>query len=415
MNFLFIHQNFPGQFKHLSRALAAQGHRVVALTPRVKEKTNWNGVTMIPYQIKATTGKDVHHWLMDMDTKTKRADFCWRAARKLRDAGFNPNIIIAHPGWGESLFLKDVWPNAKLGLYAEFYHQAGYPQLGFDPEFPVGDPEADVPRTRMKNVNMTLHLPICDAALSPTEYQASTFPEDWRKLITVTHDGVDTDFLKPDDNASFILESGKILTRNDEVVTFVNRNLEPYRGYHIFMRTLPELLKTRPKAHVLITGGDGTSYGPNPSKGQTWKQIYIDEVQSRISDDDWARVHFLGRIPYSKFTSMLQISRAHIYLTYPFVLSWSVIETMSVQGALIASNTEPVTEVLTHGETALLFDFFDSEALVQQVNEALDNADLRELLGRNARAKAVADYDLTRVCLPKQMKWVRSLRESPSS
>ena len=259
MNILFIHQNFPGQYKHLSRALAAQGHRVIALTPRVKEKTNWGGVTILPYRITAATGKDVHNWLIDTDTKVKRADACWRAARKLKEAGFSPDIIIAHPGWGESLFLKDVWPDAKLGLYAEFYHHSDYPHLGFDPEFPQKDAEADALRIRLKNVNMMLHLPVCDAAISPTEYQASTFPDEWRKLITVSHDGVDTDALKPNPQASFTPEGGPTLTRKDEVVTFVNRNLEPYRGYHIFMRALPELLKTRPNAQFLITGGDGTS------------------------------------------------------------------------------------------------------------------------------------------------------------
>lgn len=411
MNILFIHQNFPGQYKHLSRALAAQGHRVIALTPRVKEKAVWGGVTILPYRINAATGKDVHNWLIDTDTKVKRADACWRAARKLKDAGFSPDIIIAHPGWGESLFLKDVWPNAMLGLYAEFYHHSEYPHLGFDPEFPQTDAEADALRIRLKNVNMMLHLPLCDAAISPTEYQASTFPAEWRKLITVTHDGVDTDALKPNPEARFKLENGKVLTREDEVVTFVNRNLEPYRGYHIFMRALPEMLKTRPNAQFLITGGDGTSYGAKAPKGQTWKQMFIDEVRDRISDEDWARVHFLGRIPYDQFTAMLQVSRAHIYLTYPFVLSWSLIETMSIEGAIIASDTAPVKEVLTHGETARLFDFFDGDALVREVNTVLDDADMRTALGKAAREKSVAEYDLKSLCLPKQMEWVKQLAQ----
>ena len=203
MKFLFIHQNFPGQFKYLSRALAAQGHQVLALTPRVKERTEWNGVTILPYKIEASTGKDTHRWLTDLDTKLKRADYCWRAARKLRDSGFVPDAIIAHPGWGESLFLKDVWPNAKMGLYCELYHHSDYPHLGFDPEFAIKDPEADALRIRMKNQNMAMHLPLCDAAISPTEYQASTFPEQWRDLITVTHDGVDTKSLRPNPDASF--------------------------------------------------------------------------------------------------------------------------------------------------------------------------------------------------------------------
>ena len=409
MNFLFIHQNFPGQFKHLSRALAAQKHRVVALTPRVKERTEWGGVTILPYKIEASTGKDVHRWLTDLDTKMKRADYCWRAARKLKDAGFTPDVIIAHPGWGESLFLKDVWSNAKLGLYCELYHHADYPHLGFDPEFPIKDPEADVLRIRLKNQNMLMHLPLCDAAISPTAYQASTFPEEWQKLITVTHDGVDTNALRPNPDATYTLANGKVLTRDDEVVTFVNRNLEPYRGYHVFMRALPEILRTRPNADILVVGGDGTSYGAKPADGKSWKQIFLDEVTSQISDEDWARVHFLGRIPYNQFVSMLQVSRVHLYLTYPFVLSWSVIETMSVQGALIASSTAPVTEVLEHDKTARLFDFFDRDALVEELNTVLDDQELQDRLGKAARAKAVAEYDLRTVCMPNQMEWVNGL------
>lgn len=409
MNFLFIHQNFPGQFKHLSRALATQGHRVTALTPRVKEKTSWGGVTIFPYRIRAATGKDVHNWLIDTDTKIKRAEACWRAARKMEQAGYRPDVIIAHPGWGESLFLKDVWPNARLGLYAEFYHHASYPHLGFDPEFPQKDAEADKLRIRMKNVNMMMHLPHCDAAISPTAYQASTFPADWREKITVCHDGVDTRLLSPNPKAELVLEGRRKLTVKDEVITFVNRNLEPYRGYHVFMRALPDLLKSRPNAQILITGGDGTSYGARPPKDQTWKQIFLDEVRGQIPDEDWRRVHFLGRIPYDRFVAMLQISRAHIYLTYPFVLSWSVIETMAVQGAIVASDTAPVAEVLTHDETARLFDFFDGDALVREVNAVLDDDALRQRLGKAAREKAVAEFDLHRVCLPAQMEWVKAL------
>jgi glycosyltransferase involved in cell wall biosynthesis len=409
MNFLFIHQNFPGQFKHLSRALAAQKHRVVALTPRVKERAEWGGVTILPYKIEASTGKDTHRWLTDLDTKMKRADYCWRAARKLKDAGYMPDVIIAHPGWGESLFLKDVWPDAKLGLYCELYHHADYPHLGFDPEFPIKDPEADVLRIRLKNQNMLMHLPICDAAISPTAYQASTFPKEWQKLITVTHDGVDTNALRANPDATYKLDDGRVLTRENEVITFVNRNLEPYRGYHIFMRALPEILRTRPNAEILVVGGDGTSYGAKPKDGRSWKRIFLDEVKDQISESDWERVHFLGRIPYDRFVSMLQVSRAHLYLTYPFVLSWSVIETMSVQGALIASNTAPVAEVLEHDKTARLFDFFDREALVEELNNVLDDKELQDRLGQAARAKAVAEYDLRTVCMPNQMDWVKRL------
>lgn len=409
MKILFIHQNFPGQFKHLAPALAKLGHDTVALTLRVEKPTNWNGVRVLPYKITARAGQNVHPWLVDFDTKVTRAEACYHAASELREQGFTPDLIIAHPGWGESLFLKDVWPKAKLAIYCELYHQADYPHTGFDPEFQPEVKPTEALRLRLKNVNNHEHFDIADAGISPTEFQANTFPSEFRNKITVCHDGIHTDVLTPDENASLTLDTGETLTRKDELITFVNRNLEPYRGYHTFMRALPRLLKERPNARVLIVGGDDVSYGARPPKGQTWKQIFIDEVRSQISDEDWARVHFLGRIPYGKFQSLLKVSRVHIYLTYPFVLSWSLFETMSVQGAVVASNTAPVQEAIKHGVNGRLVDFFDKDALVEEVSRLLNNAEERAELGRAARKLITDNYDLTNICLPRQLKWVEEL------
>ncbi|MBU2981145.1 glycosyltransferase family 4 protein [Lentibacter algarum] len=409
MKILFIHQNFPGQFKHLAPALAKLGHQTVALTLRVDKPTNWNGVRVLPYKLKARQGQNVHPWLIDFDTKLTRAEACYHEAVKLREAGFTPDIIIAHHGWGESLFLKDVWPNAKLGLYCELYHQADYPHTGFDPEFqPVIKP-VEALRLRMKNLNNHEHFDIADAGISPTHFQADTFPAEFRDKITVCHDGIHTDVLTPDENASLTLETGETLTRDDELITFVNRNLEPYRGYHIFMRALPRLLKERPNAKVLIVGGDDVSYGARPAKGLTWKQIFIDEVRGSIPTKDWQRVHFLGRIPYDKFQSLLKVSRVHVYLTYPFVLSWSLFETMSVEGAIVASKTAPVEEAIQHGVNGRLVDFFDKDALVEETCRLLDAPEERAELGRAARKLIVENYDLASTCLPKQLEWVNAL------
>ncbi|MDQ7070767.1 MAG: glycosyltransferase [Rhodobacterales bacterium] len=409
MNILFIHQNFPGQFKHLAVALVQAGHQVTALTLRVKERTNWNGVRVLPYKIERRSGQNVHPWLIDFDTKVTRGEACYHEARRLRAAGYTPDIIIAHHGWGESLFLKDVWPEAALGLYCELYHSADYPHLNFDPEFPSKNTEVEPLRIRMKNINNLMHFPVMDAGLSPTRFQADTFPTDIRDRISVIHDGIDTEVIKPDAGATFTLPDGRVLTRAYEVVTFVNRNLEPYRGYHIFMRALPELLKARPEAEVVIVGGDEVSYGGKAPKGQTWKQIYIDEVRGQISDADWARVHFLGRIPYDTFIPMLQVSRVHVYLTYPFVLSWSLFETMAVEGAIVASGTAPVVEAIEHDVSGRLVDFFEPDALVREVCALLDDKEARARLGAQARKLIVENYDLNSICLPRQMQWVRDL------
>ncbi|MBS4010551.1 MAG: glycosyl transferase, partial [Roseovarius sp.] len=251
MKILFIHQNFPGQYKHLAPLLAQQGHNCVALTLRVKEAMKWQGVQVIPYALPKRNGQSLHPWLVDLDTKVTRAEACWQAAVDLRAKGYTPDLILAHPGWGESLFLRDVWPTAKLGLYCELYHLAGYPHLNFDPEFASKNIEAEALRIRMKNINNHLHFETGHAGISPTQFQADTFPSPFRERITVSHDGIDTVQAAPLPDVRLTIEGQCDVTRSDEVITFVNRNLEPYRGYHVFMRALPRLLRERPNATVL--------------------------------------------------------------------------------------------------------------------------------------------------------------------
>ena len=411
MQILFIHQNFPGQFKFLAPALAQQGHRVVAMTMQKTEAPTWQGVQIVRYGAQRGTTPGVHPWVSDFETKAIRGEACFRAALQLKAKGFTPDVIIAHPGWGESLFLKDVWPQAKLGIYSEFYYRPEGADVGFDPEFPAKDP-GDVCRLRLKNLNNLLHFEVADAGISPTEWQASTFPDPFRQKITVVHDGIDTQAVAPNPAVRLALNTaaGPIeLTRQDEVLTFVNRNLEPYRGYHVFMRALPEILRRRPNARVLLVGGDDVSYGARPADGRKWKDIFASEVRPQISDADWARVHFLGNLPYQQFIPLLQLSTVHVYLTYPFVLSWSLLEAMSAGCAIVASNTAPLREAITQDETGRLVDFFDVPGLAQAVCALLDDPAARERLGRNARAFAQAHYDLNTVCLPRQLEWVRAL------
>ena len=411
MKILFIHQNFPGQFKFLAPALVKQGHTVVAMTMQKTEAKEWQGVRLAPYTATRGTTPKVHPWISDFETKTIRAEACFRAALRIRAEGLNPDLIVSHHGWGESLFLKDVWPQAKLAIYCEFYYHPRGADVGFDPEFPAED-AGEVCRLRLKNLNNLLHFDVADAAISPTHWQASTFPEPFRSKITVVHDGIDTEAVAPNPAVSLTLNGNIKLTRADEVITFVNRNLEPYRGYHIFMRALPELLKRRPQARVLIVGADDVSYGARPAEGKKWKDIFASEVRPQISDADWARVHFLGHIPYQHFIPLLQLSTVHVYLTYPFVLSWSLLEAMSVGCAIVASDTQPLREAIRHDDTGRLVDFFDVPGLANDVCALLDDPVARQRLGANARAFAQATYDLKTVCLPRQLQWVQGLEGS---
>jgi glycosyltransferase involved in cell wall biosynthesis len=413
MNVLFVHQNFPGQFKFLAPALARAGHRVIAMTMTKPQSPEWQGVRLVHYAAERGTTSGIHPWVSDLETKTIRGEACFRAALRLTAEGFQPDVIVAHPGWGESLFLKEVWPRARLGIYSEFFYSARGADVGFDPEFPPADPEGDACRLRLKNVNNLLHFEVADAGISPTRWQASTFPEPFRSRIAVIHDGIDTEALVPNPAVKMSVKTADgrqiTLTRDDEVVTFVNRNLEPYRGYHVFMRALPALLAQRPIARVLIVGNNDVSYGARPPKGRTWKDIFADEVRPLMPDADWARVHFLGHVPYQYFVPLLQLSRVHVYLTYPFVLSWSLLEAMSCGCAIVASDTQPLHEAIEHDVTGRLVGFFDVRALSEQVCDLLDDAQTRARLGAAARDFARVHFDLQSVCLPRQFDWTTQL------
>jgi glycosyltransferase involved in cell wall biosynthesis len=413
VNILFIHQNFPGQFKHLAPELAARGHRVVALSMAARQAGVHRGVQVVPYGTRRGSAPGVHPWLADFEAKVIRGEACFRAALLLKDQGFIPDVIVAHPGWGESLFLKRVWPSARLGIYCEFFYREHGADTGFDPEFPVADPDGDACRLQLKNLNNLLHFQLADAGISPTRWQAQTFPDSFRHAISVIHDGIDTRVLRPNPDVRLGIGGADgstfTLTRADEVVTFVNRNLEPYRGYHIFMRSLPMLLQSRPRAICIIVGGSEVSYGARPPQGTSWKQRFIDEMRPRLTEEQWSRVRFVGNLPYAQFIALLQLSTVHVYLTYPFVLSWSLLEAMSIGCAVVASNTEPVREVITHNETGMLVDFFQPQMLARQVAQLLDDPAARERLGTRARELIGREYDLHDVCLPRQLQWVASL------
>lgn len=411
--FLFIHQNFPGQFVHTAPAIARLGHEVLAL--RIKKHAseklvNWQGVQVLPYELSGANVKGLHPWLTDIETKTLRATACWKACRQLKAAGWNPDVIVAHPGWGESLFVKSVWPSARVGLYAELYYQATGADSDFDPEFQNTPSDEVRNRLQMKNLNNLAHLSIADALLSPTRWQADSFPSPWRETITVAHDGVSTDSIQPDPGVALTLAaSSRTLHRQDTVITFVARHLEPYRGFHVFMRALPNLLRRLPSAQIIIVGDEAEGYGPLPGRHATWREILTQEVQASISAQDWQRVHFLGRVNRATFTKVLQLSTVHVYLSYPFVLSWSLLEAMSAGCAIVASDTAPVREVIEHGREGLLVDFFDKNALVESICQLKQHPSQRRTLGEAARKSAISRFDLRTVCLPAQLKWIQSL------
>ena len=403
MNLLFVHQNFPGQFKHLAPHFARAGHRVKALAI---EGAGLPGIETHRYKPGRATSRQTHPWAQEFETKVIRGEACAAAAAQLKAEGFAPDVIVANPGWGESLFLKDVWPKARLLALIEFYYAARGLDFDFDPEFHQPDLARDA-KLRAKNAHLLMALEDMDWGLSPTRFQRSTVPAAYRDRISVIFEGIDIGVVRPDPAAT-VTVSGRVVRAGDEVVTFVNRNLEPYRGYHIFMRALPEILRRRPDAVVLIVGADGVSYGAAAPAGKSWKQMFLDEVKERL---DMSRVHFLGRLPYADYLKVLQVSACHVYLTYPFVLGWSCIEALSAGCLVVGSRTPPVEEAIAHGENGLLVNFFDVAALSETVVDVLARPERFAPLRAAARQTALERYDLATICLPQQMRLVERLAE----
>ena len=399
MKILFVHQNFPGQFPHLAPALAARSHDVLALTCETNQRPS--PVRVVKYaRPREVAVEGLGRTYAQM---AERGWMAARGARALRDRhGYVPDVIVGHTGWGETLFLREIWPDARLLVYAELMYRTRGQDVGFDPEISAGTDEGRV-STIARSAHLIQGLVMADAGLAPTRYQADSFPPELRRKLTVIHDGIDTDLVRPDPAATLALPNGRVLRAGDEVLSYVSRSLEPYRGFHVFMRALPEVLAARPNAQVVLIGGDGVSYGGKPKDAESWKARMLAEVGDRL---DLSRVHFLGRVPYPTYLSLLQVARVHCYLTYPFVLSWSLTEAMAAGCHIVASDTEPVREVIRDGENGLLVDFFKPEELAGKVIAALEAPGDFAAVRRNARQTVIEKYDLKRVCLPGQLNLI---------
>lgn len=398
MKLLFVHQNFPGQFLQLAPEMQRLGHDVRAITDATnKAKTLIPTLRYLfrPEKVDPAATRLGRNYTMMSDRGVVVARF----ARRMRDAGYVPDVIFGHSGWGETLFLKEVWPEARLLVYAEFYYRGRGADCDFDKEFQK-DCFDQALIAQGRSAYLAQALLHADRGLCPTEWQADTHPPALRRQIEVIFDGVDCDRLAPNPAARFVLPNGRTLAPGDEVLTFVNRNLEPYRGYHIFMRALPAVMAVRPKAQVVIVGGDAVSYGRPPAQGGSWKDLILDEVKDRL---DLSRVHFTGKIAYDNFVNLIHVSRAHAYLTYPFVLSWSMVEALAAGTLVVGSRTAPVEEVIADGVTGKLVDFFDVPGWSTALTDALARPEAYRPISDAARAMVRARYDLRSVCLPRQV------------
>lgn len=394
---LFIHQNFPGQYRHLAPAIAQRkGARVIGLGERPNVVPP--GPQYLRYPTPEGAGEKTHRYLRPVEVAVRRGQAVARALVSLKQKGFVPDIICCHPGWGEALYLRDVFPDAKQLQYCEYFYRPTEGDIGFDPAQEVTLDEAA--RVRTLNMTQLASLEATDWGVSPTRWQRSRYPAGIRSRTSVVHEGVDAAFATPDGAATVKLPDGHTVAKGDEVLTFVSRNLEPYRGFDVFMRALPDILARRPQAHAVIVGGEDRGYGRMPPDGKSWKAVMLGEVGARL---DMARVHFTGRIPHEGLVALFRITRAHIYYTYPFVLSWSLVEAMGCEAPIIGSDTAPLAEVVRDGENGILLPFFDHARLADAVADALANPDRHEPLRRAARRTMLERFDLHGICLPKQV------------
>jgi glycosyltransferase involved in cell wall biosynthesis len=393
MKVLFVHNNFPAQFRNVAEALTdIGGFELAAIGAESAHAVE--GVALHRYASPPVDVSGTHPFARRFDAESWRAEQVLMAASALAASDFTPDVILGHCGWGETLPLRAAFPKAKLVVYAEFFYRGEGQDVHFDPEAPRLGVDG-LAALECKNASTLLALAAANAAISPTHWQRSTFPREFLDKIHVAHEGVDLEWFRADPRASFALPSGRVVTKSDEVVTFASRNLEPLRGYHIFMRALPEILRARPEAQVIIAGGDGNSYSHAPPPGRTWKSHCLDAVISKL---DLARVHFVGRLAPASYRALLQVSTAHVYLTYPFVLSWSLLDAMATECDIVASDTAPVREVMEDGRNGVLVPFLDSSALAAAVAARLGGRTRTSESRRAARATIAERFD-KRICV----------------
>ncbi len=401
---LFIHQNFPGQFPFIAAAAMKAGHKVAAI----------GGPTA-----KGTPGVDLRRWALNRGTTTGIFDAATRAeadlmraqaaaeqALRLKADGFVPDVIVGHPGWGETLHLAEVFPGVPQILFGEFFYRSHGADVNFDAEFEISTPISDM-RVNAKNLGLSLAYAMADVIVCPTEFQASQFPPAFRSRVQVFHEGVDFRRAKRSADARLKLPNGRSLDGSKPVITFINRNFERLRGFHVFMRALPELLAARPDAEVVLIGTDSAKgYGGALPSGETWKGRMLKEVGGRLDMD---RVHFVGALPHADMIAAMSISWAHVYYTYPFILSWSLTEAMACECLILGSDTGPVRDAIIDGENGVLNDFFDVPALTGAMIDACERPEAFEEMRRAARVTALKMFDRETVGVPAWMALIEEV------
>lgn len=408
MKILFVHQNYPGQFRESLPRLAGSGsHKIVFLTKR-PIVTPPKDHAVVVYKDKHVTDSKVHRMARLFDTQVGTATAVRDACAELKKRGFVPDLIVGHAGWGELMFIADVYPGVPMAGYFEYYFIPQGGCVGYDPEFPEVPDVSTLLHAR--NAMNYLTFVRCAAGFTASEWQKQTFPALFHSNMHVLHEGIRTDVLTPDHASNIRVDlKGKTFSRADEIVTYIARNLEPIRGTHTMLRSLPTLQKLRPQAHVVVVGADGVSYGRTLGGEETYRQRLAKELGDTV---DWSRVHFVGQLPYRDLVSLLRLSRTHVYLTAPFVISWSMMEAMSLEKVVIASDNAPVRQFIEPDKTGLLVDFFNPVQLAETIARVCEAPARYEEIGRAARRAMVERYDFNDVAMPAFERFLNQVASS---
>lgn len=398
MKILFLHRNFPGQFKFLAMALAKDpANEVCFVTNNTATKTTAR-INKIIYKLKRDVPKDCHKYLRFYEDAIIHGQSAAEILIQMKNQGYKPDIIYGHT-WGTTLFVKDIFPDVPLICYFEWYYNAEGADVGFDGKPVAIDTRA---KLRCKNSHLLLDLVNCDYGISPTEWQKSQFPKEFQHKIRVIHEGIDTEICSPDENAEFKFKE-KVFSRKDEVLTYATRGMEEYRGFPEFMKAVEKLQKTRPDLQVIIGGEDRVCYGRRLIN-DTFKQKMLREL-----DLDLTRIHFVGNLSYPEYIKLLQVSKCHVYLTYPFVLSWSLLEAMSVGCCVVASDTAPVKEVIQDSFNGILTDFYNIDLLAQKINSVLGEPEKYSTIRISARETIKEKYEMQKL-LKEQIDFLNSCK-----
>lgn len=401
MRVLFLHSNFPAQYRHVATTLAKDKNNQVVFGTKNRD-TNLPGIYKAIFEPSRNPHQTTHHYVRPLEGAVLQGQAVFKLIEKLKTQGFVPDVICGHSGWGATLFVKDAFPDTPLICYFEWFYHARGSDADFDPAEPLN--ADDLARIRVKNAPILIDLYTCDRGLSPTYWQRSQFPPEFHNKISVLHDGVDTEYFKPNPGAKLVLPNLD-LSHVDELVTYVARGMEPYRGFPQFIEVIAYVQERRPNCHVVIVGDDRVCYGKSLPNG-SYKDLMLKKVPLDLS-----RVHFTGSLPYGKYLQVIQASSVHVYLTRPFVLSWSMIEAMSTGCLIIGSDTAPVTEIIQDGHNGLLVDFFCPKKIADRIDQVLDHPTRMANIRTEARKTVLERYALADLLL-QQIQLIKDVANS---